>query len=49
MTALVSILQLPIQITDITLEMKVKVAYIENSRFASFDIKFTRQGFENAC
>ena len=22
---------------------------IENSRFVSFDIKFTRQGFENAC
>ena len=22
---------------------------IENTRFASFDIKFTRQGFENAC
>ena len=23
--------------------------YIENTRFASFDIKFTRLGFENAC
>ena len=22
---------------------------IENTRFVSFDIKFTRQGFENAC
>ena len=22
---------------------------IENTRLASFDIKFTRQGFENAC
>ena len=21
----------------------------ENTRFVSFDIKFTRQGFENAC
>ena len=23
--------------------------YIENTRWVSFDIKFTRQGFENAC
>ena len=23
--------------------------YIENTRRVSFDIKFTRQGFENAC
>ena len=23
--------------------------YIENTRLVSFDIKFTRQGFENAC
>ena len=23
--------------------------YIENTRSVSFDIKFTRQGFENAC
>ena len=23
--------------------------YIENTRWGSFDIKFTRQGFENAC
>ena len=22
---------------------------IDNTRFVSFDIKFTRQGFENAC
>ena len=25
------------------------VLYIENTRWVSFDIKFTRQGFENAC
>ena len=24
-------------------------AYVENTRWASFDIKFTRLGFENAC
>ena len=24
-------------------------AKIENTRWVSFDIKFTRQGFENAC
>ena len=23
--------------------------FIENTRYESFDIKFTRQGFENAC
>ena len=23
--------------------------YIENTRWVSFDIKFTRQGFDNAC
>ena len=26
-----------------------QVWYIENTRWVSFDIKFTRQGFENAC
>ena len=25
------------------------ISYIENSRFTSFDIKLTTQGFENAC
>ena len=25
------------------------ILYIENTRWVSFDIKFTRQGFENAC
>ena len=27
----------------------VYMMYIENTRWVSFDIKFTRQGFENAC
>ena len=27
----------------------MKTQYIENTRKVSFDIKFTRQGFENAC
>ena len=27
----------------------VHTLYIENTRWVSFDIKFTRQGFENAC
>ena len=25
------------------------VTHIENTRFTSFDVKFTRQGFENTC
>ena len=29
--------------------MLVCVQVIENTRRVSFDIKFTRQGFENAC
>ena len=28
---------------------KIRTRYIENTRWVSFDIKFTRQGFENAC
>ena len=28
---------------------KLDGTYIENTRWVSFDIKFTRQGFENAC
>ena len=27
----------------------VYIVYIENSKRLSFDIKFSRQGFENAC
>ena len=27
----------------------VSILYIENTRLVFFDIKFTRQGFENAC
>ena len=29
--------------------MTFPATYIENTRWVSFDIKFTRQGFENAC
>ena len=30
-------------------ETEKLVRDIENTRLVSFDIKFTRQGFENAC
>ena len=29
--------------------LNIWAVYIENTRWVSFDIKFTRQGFENAC
>ena len=28
---------------------KISNRFIENTRFVSFDMKFTSQGFENAC
>ena len=32
-----------------TVHLLEQTRYIENTRWVSFDIKFTRQGFENAC
>ena len=33
----------------LSLVFEVLCMYIENTRCVSFDIKFTRHGFENAC